>query len=311
LAEFRWILLGLGLTLIGAIWWWGSRRSGQAPGRAELREPASTFKEPQMQESAKPAEFQVVPVQRERSPALEPLQVRTGNFDIPIGDEPIIVDIDPAHVPDAEGPRDPFKPHITQPVPVVTQPVPVTSPPRAAQPTRSVKIESPPAPPSDVPTVMPEPSDKISTLAPQVPNTSERQKIVAVRVCATGALQWPGQKLLSAFEAHGLAYGRYQVFHRRHVDGRSLFCVASLKEPGTFDVGQMAEQEFRGLTLFAVLPGPIEPLLTVDELLGAARELAVELSGQVQDSKGLPMSPQRAAALRDDVARFQASIAVS
>lgn len=309
MAEFRWILLGLGLALIGAIWWWGSRRSGQAAGNAELREPANTFKEPQLQESAKAPEFQAPPIARERSPALEPLQVHTANFDdIPMVDEPILVDIDPAHVPEAEGPREPFKPHITQPVPVVTQPVPVISPPRPApRPTP----ERAPAAPALIPTVMPESSDKISVTGPQVANTSEKQKIVTVRVCAPGSLQWPGQKLLSAFEAHGLAYGRYQVFHRRHVDGRSLFCVASLKEPGTFDVGQMAEQEFKGVTLFAVLPGPMEPLLTVDELLGAARELAADLSGHVQDAKGVPMSPQRAAALREDVARFQASLSVS
>jgi FtsZ-interacting cell division protein ZipA len=60
--------------------------------------------------------------------------------------------------------------------------------------------------------------------------------------------------------------------------------------------------------LFAVLPGPVEPLLTIDELLGAARGLAQELSGMVQDSKGMPLSPQRAAAIRDEVARFQASL---
>ena len=309
MAEFRWILLGLGLALIGAIWWWGSRRSGQAAGNAELREPASTFKEPQLAESPKAAEFQAPPMPRERSPALEPLQVHTGNFDdVPLVDVPIIVDLDPVHVPDAEGPRESFRPHITQPVPVVTQPVPVMTPPR---PIPRPKPEAPPAAPAAIPTVMPESSDKISITGPQVANTSEKQKIVTVRVSAPGALFWPGQKLLSAFEAHGLAYGPYQVFHRRHVDGRSLFCVASLKEPGTFDVGQMAEQEFKGVTLFAVLPGPLEPLLTVDELLGAARELAAELSGHVQDHKGMPMSPQRAAALRDEVARFQASLSVS
>ena len=131
---------------------------------------------------------------------------------------------------------------------------------------------------------------------------------VTVRVCAPGAVRWSGATLLSALELHGLAYGRHQVFHRRHVDGRSLFCVASLIEPGTFDVARMESEEFRGVTLFAVLPGPVEPLLTVDELLGAARGLAQELSGMVQDHKGMPLSPQRAAALRDDVARFQASL---
>jgi cell division protein ZipA len=113
---------------------------------------------------------------------------------------------------------------------------------------------------------------------------------------------------MAAFELHGLAFGRYQVFHRRHVDGRSLFCVASLVEPGTFDVAAMAEQEFRGVTLFAVLPGPIAPLETVDELLRTARGLAEELSGMIQDAKGMPLSPQRAAALREDVARFQAAL---
>jgi cell division protein ZipA len=142
----------------------------------------------------------------------------------------------------------------------------------------------------------------------QAPNAAEQQKIVTVRVCAAGDARWSGATLLSALELHGLAYGRYQVFHRRHVDGRSLFCVASLIEPGTFDVARMSSQEFRGVTLFAVLPGPVEPLLTIDELLGAARGLAQELSGMVQDSKGMPLSPQRAAAIRDEVARFQASL---
>ncbi len=149
-----------------------------------------------------------------------------------------------------------------------------------------------------------EPIDRSTVPPAQAPNSSEQQKIVTVRVCAAGETRWSGAALLSALEIHGLAYGRYQVFHRRHVDGRSLFCVASLVEPGTFDVAGMATEEFRGVTLFAVLPGPVEPLLTLDELLAAARGLAQELSGMVQDSKGIPLSPQRAAAMRDEVGAF-------
>jgi hypothetical protein len=37
--------------------------------------------------------------------------------------------------------------------------------------------------------------------------------------------------------------------------------------------------------------------------------LAEELSGMAQDAKGMPLSPQRAAALREDIVRFQASLA--
>ena len=113
---------------------------------------------------------------------------------------------------------------------------------------------------------------------------------------------------MAALELHGLAYGRYNVYHRKHSDGRSIFCVASLIEPGTFDLQRMPDEEFRGVTLFAVLPGPLEPLRTVDALMTAARDLARELSGTVQDAKGVPFSPQRVAALREEVARFQAEL---
>jgi cell division protein ZipA len=151
-------------------------------------------------------------------------------------------------------------------------------------------------------------SDRVAAVAPSAPNAAEQQRIVTIRVCTAGEARWSGTQLMAALELHGLAFGRYQVFHRKHADGRSLFCVASLIEPGIFDIAQMAEQEFRGVTLFAVLPGPIQPLETMDELLGTAHGLAEELSGMVQDGRGMPLSPQRAAALREDIARFQASL---
>lgn len=139
-------------------------------------------------------------------------------------------------------------------------------------------------------------------------NAAELQKIVTLRVCSASEAPWSGTQLLAALELHGLAFGRYQVFHRKHTDGRSLFCVASLIEPGVFDVTEMGDQEFRGVTLFAVLPGPLEPLETMNELIATARGLAKELSGEVQDGKGMPLSPQSAVALREEIVRFKASL---
>jgi cell division protein ZipA len=269
-AELRWILLCLSLVLLAGIWWWGRRRSSQAPGDAQLREitPSTEPHRPEVPAAAVHADNAY------GVPPFEPLSIRTQEFDqVPVLDGPMMVHADPVPVP-ASG---------------------------AAPPAPATVI------PGRVPTLLPEAADRSSPPA-QTPNVSELQKIVTVRVCAAGEAWWSGASLLAALELHGLAYGRYQVFHRRHVDGRSLFCVASLIEPGTFDVTRMSSEEFRGITLFAVLPGPVEPLLTVDELLGAARGLAQELAGMVQDNKGMPLSPQRAAALRDDVARFQASL---
>jgi cell division protein ZipA len=276
-AELRWILLALSLALLAGIWWWGRRRSTQAPGDSQLRELTPT---------AEPLRFEAPsqePIENRDwgVPPLEPLSIRTQDFEsVPVLDIPMMVHIDPT---------------------IQLDPAPQQDAPAAL-------VEPSVVSPERVPTLQPQQAERSVAPPAQAPNAVEQQKIITVRVCAAGETRWSGATLLAALELHGLAYGRYQVFHRRHTDGRSLFCVASLIEPGTFDVARMAAEEFRGVTLFAVLPGPVEPLLTVDELLGAARGLAQELAGMVQDSKGMPLSPQRAAALRDDVARFQASL---
>ncbi|HUY83692.1 MAG TPA: cell division protein ZipA C-terminal FtsZ-binding domain-containing protein [Steroidobacteraceae bacterium] len=151
-------------------------------------------------------------------------------------------------------------------------------------------------------------ADTAAATAAAPPAERTPQMIVTVRICALGNGRWSGKRLADALEMQGLAYGRHQVFHRNHIDGRSMFCVASLLEPGTFDQEKMSTQEFRGITAFAVLPGPVEPVQTIEAMIATARRLAESLTGMVQDSKGLPLSPQRAAALRDEVARFQATL---
>jgi cell division protein ZipA len=284
-AELRWILLALSLVLLGGIWWWGRRRSSQAPGNAALRETTPTLDPVRPPPAVEPAPE---PSVREWGvPPFEPLSIRTQEFDrVPVLSEPMMVDPQVMSVP-RTAPAMPAAPDAAAATDAAEVTTSATAAVAVASTTTAAGAGSPPAPAA---------------------NSSERQKIVTVRVCAAGEARWSGASLLSALELHGLAYGRYRVFHRRHVDGRSLFCVASMVEPGTFDVTQMSSEEFRGITLFAVLPGPVEPLLTVDELLVAARGLAQELAGMVQDSKGMPLSPQRTAALRDDVARFQASL---
>jgi cell division protein ZipA len=300
--ELRLILLALSLVLLAGIWWWGARKSSQAPGVSELREPSITelprretlIEETDVLDAVTPPLESPTHSREWGVSPFEPLSIHTADYDrVPVLDGPMMVQAD------------------------VLAPIKGTAPSAEASPAPSLAVSpptptAPPPPPlpaaGRVPTLHPENSERIAVAPPRVPNASEQQKIISIRVCAAGEQRWSGPALLAALESHGLAYGRYQVFHRKHVDGRSLFCVASLIEPGSFDLAQMATEEFRGVTLFAVLPGPVEPLLTVDELLSAARGLALDLAGVVQDAKGVLLSPQRAAALRDDVARFQAAL---
>jgi cell division protein ZipA len=237
---------------------------------------------------------------------LEPLSIRTADFeDVPDVELPVLAHTDPLDItldlgavragPDPAGPKS-AGPAAPSAAPAM-QPGGAAHIPTLASTSGALPQRQRPSPES---------SDRLDAVAPA--NSSERQKIVTLRVCAVGEARWPGATLISTLEQHGLAYGRYQVYHRKHVDGRSIFCVASLIEPGTFDAARMANDQFRGVSMFAVLPGPLEPLQTVDALFATARELARELTGTVQDAKGIPFSPQRVAALREDVARFQAQL---
>jgi cell division protein ZipA len=277
-AELRWILLALSVPLLAGIWWWTVRRAGQAPGNAELRE-STVGKTPENLPPLDPryADYDDDDVRPESAPRdwgvppFEPLNIHTAEFErVPVLDGPMMVNAD-------------------------------SEPYAAAAAASTPSPAAAPGPAASTPTLSPSSSRSTG-------NVTELQRIVTIRVCAVEEVRWSGTRLMAALESHGLAFGRYQVFHRNHVDGRSLFCVASLIEPGTFDLAGMPEQEFRGVTLFAVLPGPAEPLETMDEMFGTARGLAAELSGMVQDGKGIPMSPQRAAAMREDIARFQAAL---
>ena len=221
----------------------------------------------------------------DKSP-FEPISIKTADFEhIPMFDTPMMVDVG----------APPNEPHLSDDAQTV--PNADTGP---LMPPVLTKVVQPAEPPAGA-------ADPVAA-APRKPISSEKQKIVTVRVCAPSDMRWSGAALLAAFEAHGLSYGRYQVFHRRHIDGSSLFSVASLTEPGSFDVAQMPTQHFKGVTFFAVLPGPVDSLLTVDEMVAAACGLAGALPGIVQDGKGVTLSEEKMAEMRDDVAQFQATL---
>jgi cell division protein ZipA len=339
LDELRWILLGLGILAIGAIWLWSARGSRQAPGNAELREPmvAAAHGPSAPAPEAPPAETREPPAADRRDwgvPPLEPLSIRTADFsDVHALDQPMLTHADPVDF-SLDSSRATGQPRFAPsssvsarrtrappaPTPVVEfefdeeageilraeEEVAAEDDVRAREEDRAAEEERAEEP---VPARAPAPPPPSAAPATPSPNKSEKQKIVTVRVCAVGDARWAGTHLMEALEALGLAYGRYQVYHRNHSDGHSVFCVASLVEPGTFDLSSMPNEQFRGVSLFAVLPGPLEPMQAVEALLATARELARALSGTMQDAKGIPFSPQRAEALLQDVARFQALLA--
>jgi cell division protein ZipA len=81
--------------------------------------------------------------------------------------------------------------------------------------------------------------------------------------------------------------------------------VASLVEPGTFDLERIEGQRFPGVSLFAVLPGPMPAEATLDAVLGTARDLAGRLRAVLQDERGAALSTQKVADLRSALIEWQ------
>jgi cell division protein ZipA len=138
-------------------------------------------------------------------------------------------------------------------------------------------------------------------------STEPPQKILTLRIAAMPATPFDGTRLREAIATLGLVFGRYRIFHRLDASGRSVFSLASLQEPGTFDPEAMEGATFRGLAMFAVLPGPWPAARTLDDLLATARALATRLGGQLQDERGSPLTVQRVGELRRDAAEFERS----
>ena len=133
------------------------------------------------------------------------------------------------------------------------------------------------------------------------------QKIVALRIVARGGGVFPGDELILSLRGIGMRHGRFGIFHR--LDGndedRTVFSAASLVEPGSFDLANIREQKIPGISLFTVLPGPIDGADAFDLMMAAARTLAQSLNAELLDESGSTLSIQRERYLREEIVQFE------
>lgn len=133
------------------------------------------------------------------------------------------------------------------------------------------------------------------------------QRIITVRLMAQGSATFPGDLLLGALLEAGLHHGRFGIFHRQRADdpAMTVFSVASLVEPGTFDPAAMPANRFPGVSFFLPLPAPCDNVTAFDDMLSTARTIANQLDGQLLDEQGSRLSVQRERFLREEVIQFQ------
>lgn len=135
------------------------------------------------------------------------------------------------------------------------------------------------------------------------------EKIIVLNILPVDPeARFPGSDLLDVFDRAGLEYGQFDVFHRikETPDGpESVFSVASATEPGSFDITSMAEESFKGLSLFMVLPGPMRGVDAFADMLATARRIAEQIRGEVMDRDRSTLTRQTAHHVREEIIAFE------
>jgi cell division protein ZipA len=114
------------------------------------------------------------------------------------------------------------------------------------------------------------------------------------------------ERAVLALRGAGLQHGRFGIFHRLADGvGEALFSVASLTEPGSFNLANLSETTIAGLSFFVVLPGEGDPVARFDTMIETARALAVELDADLHDERGSSWSIQRERYVREEIIEYR------
>lgn len=104
-----------------------------------------------------------------------------------------------------------------------------------------------------------------------------------------------GYDLLQALLAAKLRFGKMSIFHRHEQangDGKILFSVAQVTEPGTFSIDSMGGCHCDGLVLFMQLLGSEQNLEALDKFIQTAEQLSDSLNGIVMGKRGIPFTAE-------------------
>jgi cell division protein ZipA len=138
------------------------------------------------------------------------------------------------------------------------------------------------------------------------PSRSAPERIIALRLIPR-VEELDSARAVASLATAGLEHGRYGIFHRQATTygGEPVFSVASLTEPGSFDLQNLEGTTIAGLSFFMVLPGVGDPVARFDAMVETARALAVDLESELHDERGSSWSVQRERYVREELIEYR------
>ncbi len=129
--------------------------------------------------------------------------------------------------------------------------------------------------------------------------------VLVLTVLAKNENPFNGSAIKEVLEAEDVKHGDMEIFHF-HIGNEkyAVFSVASVVEPGAFDLETIDKYETPGLSLFCQLPGPEKSTDAFNILLDKARNIAEKLDGQLCDDKRNLLTEQAIGHYHDRITAF-------
>lgn len=136
----------------------------------------------------------------------------------------------------------------------------------------------------------------------------EPEEVIIVNIMAKSGELFSGDELLHALIENHFKFGDMDIFHR-HVDrngeGGTLFSIANMVVPGTFNLAEMSEFQSPGVSMFMTLPVEEESLIAFDLMIKAARSISRILGGELKDENRSVMTNQTIEHARQKVIEYE------
>ena len=139
-------------------------------------------------------------------------------------------------------------------------------------------------------------------------NNQLSEDILVLYITSRKHKEFNGLLISKAADEVGMIFGHMNIFHHfgpgKLHSGQPLFSMANMYEPGSFDLGKMADLKTKGITLFMYSPASIDPGVVFELFLNTSQRIAEILDGEVLTVKNEPLNKETIKSLREKAESF-------
>jgi FtsZ-interacting cell division protein ZipA len=118
------------------------------------------------------------------------------------------------------------------------------------------------------------------------PDVAIPENVIVIHIMSRVRGGFDGEELYKAISNAHFYLGNNNIFYRHENDdgtGEALFSLVKTVEPGYFDIDLLPRQRVPGVTLILIPNKLKNPLIALDKLVRAAKQVAFVLNGELLD----------------------------